>query len=222
MNTWVIIPAYNEEGKISEVVRGVFEYVPNVVVIDDGSQDQTFDMARKSGAWVLRHRINRGQGAALATGIEFALRQGAEVIVTFDSDGQHAAEEISKMTEPIVTGQADVVLGSRFLEKKSDIPKLREMILRAGILFTRILSRIKVTDTHNGFRALSRKAAEQLQIHEDKMAHASEILDQISKKKIKFVEVPVTIHYTDYSKANGQSNFNAVKIAARMILSKLF
>jgi len=222
INTWIVIPAYNEEKKISEVVRGVFEYVPNVVVIDDGSQDQTYTVAKQSSAWVLRHRINRGQGAALATGIEFALRRGADVIVTFDSDGQHAAEEISKMIEPIMIGRAEVVLGSRFLGGSSNMPKLRELILRGGIVFTRILSRIKVTDTHNGFRAFSRSAASQINIREDRMAHASEILDQISKKKIKFVECPVTITYTDYSQANGQSNLNAIKIAARMIFSKLF
>jgi len=223
INTWVIIPAYNEEKKISEVIRGVFEYVPNVVVIDDGSQDQTYAVAKQSGAWVLRHRINRGQGAALATGIEFALRQGAEVIVTFDSDGQMSAADIPKMIEPIESGQAEAVLGSRFVnETVHNMPRLRRLVVKGGLLFTRVLSRIDVTDTHNGFRALSRKAAEQIQIREDKMAHASEILDQISKKRIKFVEVPVTIHYTDYSKANGQSNFNAIKIAARMILSKLF
>ena len=221
-NVWVVIPAYNEEKKISEVVRGVFQYAPNVAVVDDGSQDQTYQAARSTRAWVLQHRINRGQGAALATGIEFALGRGADVIVTFDSDGQHSAEEIKKMIEPIANGQAEVVLGSRFLGQTSDMPKLRELILKAGILFTRFLSRIKVTDTHNGFRALSWKAAEQIEIREDRMAHASEILDQISKKQIKFVERPVTIRYTDYSKANGQSNLNAIRIAARMIFSKLF
>ncbi|MFH1142339.1 MAG: glycosyltransferase family 2 protein [Candidatus Uhrbacteria bacterium] len=222
-NTWIVIPAYNEEQKISEVVRDAFAFVSNVVVIDDGSQDKTYDTARSTGAWVLHHRINRGQGAALATGIEFALRQGADVIVTFDSDGQMSATDIPKMIEPIESGQAEVVLGSRFVnETAHNMPKLRRLVVKGGLLFTRVLSRIDVTDTHNGFRAFSRKAAEQIQIREDKMTHASEILDQISKKKIKFVECPVTITYTDYSKANGQSNLNAIKIAVRMILSKLF
>jgi polyprenyl-phospho-N-acetylgalactosaminyl synthase len=223
MNTWVVIPAYNEEKKINEVIRGVFEYVPNVVIVDDGSHDKTCQVARSSGAWVLQHRINRGQGASLATGIEFALQQGADVIVTFDSDGQMSASDIPKMIEPITSGQTEVVLGSRFVNNTvHNMPPLRKLIVKGGLLFTRVLSRIDVTDTHNGFRAFSRKAASQINIREDRMAHASEILDQISKKKIKFVEVPVTIHYTDYSKANGQSNFNAIKIAARMIFSKLF
>lgn len=197
--------------------------MPNVVVIDDGSRDNTFEVARGCNVHVLKHKINRGQGAALATGIEYALRQGAEEVVTFDSDGQHAADEIEMMLEPLMTGEADVVLGSRFLKNThKNMPKLRQIIIRGGIVFTKMLSQINVTDTHNGFRALSKKAAEEIEIHQDRMAHASEILDQITKKNLKYVERPVTITYTDYSKAGGQGNLNAVKIAARMIFSKLF
>ena len=216
MNTWVVIPAYNEETKLAEVIRGVFEYAANVVVIDDGSRDQTYDVARATGAWVLRHRINRGQGAALATGIEFALRRGAEVIVTFDSDGQMSAAEIPKMVEPIEASEAEVVLGSRFVEKTvHNMPWLRRLVVKGGIWFTRVLSRIDIT--------LSRSAASQIEIRQDRMAHASEILDQISKKKIKFVERPVTVTYTDYSMSrDNNSNLNAIYIAARMIFSKLF
>lgn len=223
-NVWVVIPAYNEEQKLGEVLRRVLEFVPNVVVVDDGSRDKTFEVAHRAGVHALRHRINRGQGAALATGIEFALRRGADIIVTFDSDGQMQASDIPMMIEPIESGEVEAVLGSRFVEKTvRNMPKLREIIVRGGILFTRILSRINVTDTHNGFRALSRNAAEQIKIEQDKMAHASEILDQISKKKIKFVERPVTITYTDYSMSrDNNSNLNAIRIAARMIFSKLF
>jgi polyprenyl-phospho-N-acetylgalactosaminyl synthase len=223
-NTWVVVPAYNEEKKLTEVIREVFKYAANVVVIDDGSGDQTYDVAQATGAWVLRHRINRGQGASLATGIEFALRRGAEVIITFDSDGQMSAAEIPKMVEPIEAGEVEVVLGSRFVEKTvHNMPWLRRLIVKGGIWFTRVLSRIDITDTHNGFRALSRSAASQIEIRQDRMAHASEILDQISKKKIKFVERPVTVTYTDYSMSrDNNSNLNAIYIAARMIFSKLF
>ncbi len=223
MNTWVVIPAYNEEAKLAEVLREVLDYVPNVVVIDDGSTDRTYDVARYCGVHVLQHKINRGQGAALATGIEYALRNGADAIVTFDSDGQHAAEEIEMMLEPLMIGEAEVVLGSRFLKNThKNMPKLRQIIIKGGIIFTKILSQINITDTHNGFRVLSRKAAEEIGINQDRMAHASEILDQITKNKLKYVERPVTITYTDYSKAGGQGNLNAIKIAARMIFSKLF
>jgi len=222
MKTWIVIPAYNEGPKLAEVIRGVRGYADELVVIDDGSVDNTGEIAQAEGVYVLTHRINRGQGAALATGIEFALRNGANAIVTFDSDGQHSAEDVPKMIAPITSGEAEAVLGSRFLKNTHNTPTVRKYVLKAGLLFTRILSRIKVTDTHNGFRALSRKAAEQIEIRQDRMAHGSEILDQISKKKIKFVERPVTITYTDYSRAKGQDNLNAIRIAARMIFSKLF
>jgi len=223
MNTWVVIPAYNEGAKLAEVLRGVLEYVPNVVVVDDGSRDNTFEVARGCDVHVLQHKINRGQGAALATGIEYALRNGAEAIVTFDSDGQHAADEIEMMLEPLMTGEAEVVLGSRFLENThKNMPKLRQIIIKGGIVFTKMLSRINVTDTHNGFRALSDRAAREIEINQDRMAHASEILDQVTKKNLRYVERPVTITYTEYSKAGGQGNLNAIKIAARMILAKLF
>lgn len=222
MTKWIVIPAYNEGSKLAEVLRGVSGYADEVVVIDDGSGDNTGEVARAEGVHVLTHRLNRGQGAALATGIEYALRNGARVVVTFDSDGQHSAGDIPKMIEPIESGEAEAVLGSRFLKNTHNTPTVRKYVLKAGLIFTRILSRIDVTDTHNGFRALSRSAAEKIEIKQDRMAHGSEILDQIAKKKIKFVERPVTITYTDYSRAKGQDNLNAIRIAARMIFSKLF
>ncbi len=221
-NVWVIIPAYNEEQKIVAVVNQVLEYTPNVVVIDDGSRDNTLAEAKRTNAWVLGHCINRGQGAAIRTGIEFALGKGAEIIVTFDSDGQHDVTEISKMVQPIVEGQTAAVLGSRFLEGSHNAPLVRRVILQGGVVFTRVVSRIDVTDTHNGFRALSRPAAKMIEINQDRMTHASEILDQISKKKISYTEVPVTIRYSDETLASGQSSWNAISIVTRIIISKIF
>jgi len=221
-NVWVVIPAYNEGRKISEVVNQVLEYTPNVVVIDDGSRDNTLAEAKKTSAWVLGHCVNRGQGAALRTGIEFALNKGAEIVVTFDSDGQHDVAEISKMIQPIVENRAEAVLGSRFLEGSHNAPLIRQMVLQGGVVFTRIVSRINVTDTHNGFRALSRSASQAIEINQDRMAHASEILDQITKNKISYTEVPVTINYSDETLASGQSSWNAVNIVTRIIISKIF
>lgn len=220
-DVWVVIPAYNEERKIGEVVRAVLAHAPKVVVVDDGSADRTFEAASSLPVDVLRHRLNRGQGAALATGIEYALRRGAGIIVTFDADGQHDPAEIASLIKPIVEGKAQVALGSRFLGPGQPIPWVRRLVLKAGILFTRVLSRIDVSDTHNGFRALSAAAARSIEITQDRMAHASEIIDQIARKKIPFVEVPVTICYSDYSRQKGQSSLNAVRIALRMILGKL-
>lgn len=222
-NVFVVVPAWNEEKQIINVLRDLKKQVKNIIVVDDCSTDKTYQAARSEGVIALKHLINRDQGAALQTGIDYALAHGAEIIVTFDADGQHDAREISRMIQPIIDGEAEITLGSRFINNSHvGLPLFRRYLLRAGILFTYLLSGIKLTDTHNGFRAISRRAAEQLRITEDGKAHASEIIDQIAKKKIKFVEVPVTIHYTDYSRGKGQSSLNAINIAARMIFSKLF
>jgi glycosyltransferase involved in cell wall biosynthesis len=209
---YFIIPAYNEGDCVAEVVRRVKAQYPHVVVVDDGSADRTSQAAAEAGAVVLRHIINRGQGAALKTGIDFALLCGAEVLVTFDSDGQHQLEDVPALIAPVCEGRCDVALGSRFLHPETRVPGMRRLTLKLGVIFTRLVSRIKITDTHNGLRALSRKAAEQIQIHQDRMAHASEILDEISRLKLRFVEVPTRIVYTEYSQRKGQRSSAAFRI----------
>lgn len=219
---FVVIPAYNEEKSIASVLQGLQkqEYA-NIIVIDDCSKDATSHIAEEHGAMVLRHRINLGQGAALKTGIDCALEQGADIIITFDADGQHCPEDIPALVRPIEEGNADITLGSRFLNGKSNVPFMKRLVLKAGILFTWACSRIKLTDTHNGLRAMSRKAAKTIQLHENRMAHASEIIDEIHRRRIRYEEVPVTIQYTKYSMKKGQSAFNAFEIAFQMILRKL-
>lgn len=220
-NIWVVIAAYNEEKMIGNVVRGVLQYVPNIVVVDDCSRDRTSREAEMAGAYVVRHPINRGQGAALQTGMDFAMRRGADIVVHFDADGQHQASEIATVVAPIVSDEADIALGSRFIGSAHNLSRNRKFVLQLGIIFTWFLSGIRLTDTHNGFRALSRSAWERIRIKEDRMAHASEILHEVARGGLRYVEVPVTIHYTDYSMARGQSSMNSIKIAARMIISKL-
>jgi glycosyltransferase involved in cell wall biosynthesis len=218
---WIIIAAFREETVIGNVVRGVKATYPNVIVVDDASGDKTGSEAEAAGAIVLTHLINRGQGAALKTGIDYALSRGAEIIVTFDADGQHHVEDIAPMIAPIVAGEVEVTLGSRFLRDGSNVPPLRKMVLRAGVLFTRALSGLHLTDTHNGFRAFSRKAAQKIRIVQDRMEHASEILDEIGRHRLSYKEIPVTITYSYYSKAKGQSSFASIKIATRIIMHKL-
>lgn len=220
---WIVIPAYNEARLIGTVIKNLkTEEYNNILVVNDGSNDNTEEIAKEAGAEVLNHIVNRGQGAALRTGIEY-LREtiDPDIIVTFDADGQHKASEIKKLIEPILKNQADIALGSRFLTKKSNIPLFRKIILKFGVVFTRIVSNINVTDAHNGFRALSRKAAHSIQITQRSMEHASEIIDEIKKKKLIFKEVPVEIIYNDYSRTKGQKNSNFIKIGIKVILKKL-
>lgn len=219
-NVWIVIAAYNEEKNLAKVVASIFkEGFSNIAVVDDGSADSTYKVALGTGAWVLHHKINLGQGAALQTGISFALEHGAEAVVTFDADGQHMANEIKNFISALNKGY-DVVLGSRFLQK-NEIPFMRRLVLKGGIFFTRVISGIAVTDTHNGFRIFSKDAARKVTIEFNDMTHASEILDKISKYHLKYKEIPVTIKYSKETLRNGQSSLNAIKIALKMLFKKL-
>ncbi len=221
-NVWIVVPAYNEADRIARTVTSLTSSFSNVIVVDDGSRDGTFDSICQLPVWALRHPINLGQGAALQTGIDFAMRQGAEIVVTFDADGQHDAQDIERLIEPISSARADVALGSRFLGKQAvNMPASRKIILKLGVLFTRIFSQIQVTDTHNGLRAFSRSAASQIRITQNRMAHASEILDQIQYLGLRFEEVPVTVHYCEMVLEKGQQNSAAVKVAAQFLLGRI-
>lgn len=221
MNTWIVIPAFNEAKVIRQVLTDVLRTYPNVVVVDDCSTDATAFESSQTSAVVIQHLINRGQGAALKTGMSYALSQGADAIVTFDSDGQHAVADIEKLLQPIAQGTHDIVLGSRFLQDGSNVPPLRRIVLQLAVLFTRLVSRIAITDTHNGLRAMSAAAAKKIRIVQDRMAHASEILDEIVRNQLRYTEVPVTITYSYYSKEKGQSSLAMFKIAAKFLFYKL-
>ncbi|MEE8558080.1 MAG: glycosyltransferase family 2 protein, partial [Myxococcota bacterium] len=210
--TFVVVPAFNEASSVGRVVRELTLVWPRVVVVDDGSSDGTANEARRAGATCLRHVINRGQGAALQTGITHSLRAGADCIVTFDADGQHEVCEIPQLVEPVLRGDCDVALGSRFLGSTEYLPRGRWIILKAGVLFSRLMSGLPVTDTHNGFRAFSRRAASAVSIQRDGMAHASEILDQIARLGFRYVEVPVRVRYTRYSRSKAKGPLHAIKV----------
>ena len=220
-SVFVVMPAHNEAACLETVAAEVRAQYPNVVVVDDGSTDDTFEAAKRSAAHVLRHIINRGQGAALQTGMEFALMRGAKYIVTFDSDGQHRVEDIQALIEPIRRGECDITLGSRFLQDASHIPAARRRLLRLGILFTRLVNRVNLTDAHNGLRGFSRRAAERINITLDRMAHASELIDFVKHSGLAFKEVPVQVRYTDYSVAKGQPSRNALRIVIHYLVGRV-
>lgn len=210
---WVVIAAYNESQVIEETILEVKEFVKNIIVVNDCSPDDTAIVAANAGAYVLTHPINLGQGAALQTGIDYALLQGAKYIVTFDADGQHAACEILPMFEALKARDAEVCLGSRFIGSTKNIPPSKKLLLKAALLYTRLTSNgIKITDVHNGFRILSNKFCQKFQFTQNRMAHASEILSYIAKHNIEYIEFPVTIAYTDYSIRKGQKGINSIRI----------
>jgi len=218
---WIIIPAYHEAPMIAEVVKGVKAAFPNVVVVDDGSRDETSARAYGAGAHVVRHPVNLGQGAALQTGIDYALRKGAGYIATFDADGQHDIADVARMLDRLRSAGADVALGSRFAGKAIGIGRGRRLLLSAAVFFTRVTTGLALTDSHNGLRVLTRRAASLIELQQNRMAHASEILEQIARHKLSYVEVGNTVIYTEYSRAKGQRASNAVNILVDLILRGL-
>lgn len=219
---WVVIPAFNESSRIQSVSKDLRAHGRwQVVVVDDGSSDGTARQAAEEGVWVLQHIVNRGQGAALQTGIDFALSQDARVVVTFDADGQHCGEDVPKMLAPIFAGECDVTLGSRFLGRAENVPRFRRFLLKVAVLLSRLTSGLSLTDTHNGLRAMTSEAAKQLRMSEDGMAHASEFLDRLAVSKLAWKEVPVTIRYSAGTLAKGQRNSAAFKILFRILISKV-
>lgn len=209
--TSVVIAAYNEGRVIREVVGEVVRAGWNVVVVDDGSRDDTAISAEVPGAFVLRHVINLGQGAALQTGIDFAVRRGATAIVTYDADGQHNCDDIPALIEAL--DNADVALGSRFLGKQIEgATAKRVALLKTATVVSNRLSGMKLTDAHCGFRAIRASAVPKLRITQDRMAHASELLRKIKTSGVRVVEVPVTVRYTEHSMSKGQGGMQAVRI----------
>jgi polyprenyl-phospho-N-acetylgalactosaminyl synthase len=218
--TWIVIPAYNEASVIGSVVADVCSAYPNVVVIDDGSSDDTGIEALKAGASLVTHAINLGQGAALKTGIHYVLQRDAKYIVTFDADGQHSIDDVDTMFDVMNTKGCDVVLGSRFCGTTENLPRMRRLVLWLAIMFTRRSTGLNLTDTHNGLRLLSVDAAKRIGLQQNGMAHASELLEQIARHDISYSEAPVNIRYTDYSLQKGQKLSNSIGILLDLIVRR--
>lgn len=217
-DSWLVVPLFNEGQVIADVIRGARETFPNIVCVDDGSSDDSAERAEQAGAVVVRHPINLGQGAALQTGLSYALSQpGARWFVTFDSDGQHQVADAVAMVEKLREGDVDVVFGSRFLDDRTQPGLIKKIILRAAIRFSNATTGVHLTDAHNGLRAFNRTAASALHIRQNRMAHASEITEQVGKAELRYCELPVHILYTDYSRAKGQSVLNSVNILTELL-----
>jgi glycosyltransferase involved in cell wall biosynthesis len=220
--TWVVTAAYNEATVIAKVVADVRATGYSLVVVDDGSKDATAATAAAAGATVVRHAINLGQGAALQTAIAFALSQGAEIIVTFDADGQHRARDIAGLVDALAQHGADFALGSRFLARAStNASQSRRLTLQAATWFTRMTTGLRISDTHNGLRAMTRRGAQMIHLRQNRMAHASEILHQIAQSGLNYVETPVTIEYSAYSLAKGQKLGDGLMILFDLLARRL-
>ena len=220
MNISIIIPAYNEEKTIGEVVRRAKRHPAQIIVVDDASSDNTSKMALMEGAKVYRHAVNRGLGGALGTGFKIALIENTDILITLDADCQHDPEDIPAIIRPIIDGQADVVIGSRFLSRQ-DVPALRRLYNRAGNIVTLALFGVKTTDSQSGFRAFNKKAIESISIKSNRMEVSSEIIKEIGLRNLRMKEIPIKAIYTEYSLSKGQGFIVGVKTFLKLLILKI-
>jgi UDP-N-acetylglucosamine---dolichyl-phosphate N-acetylglucosaminyltransferase len=220
----IVIPAYNEALTIADVVRGAVKIADHVLVVDDGSRDQTGPLAKDAGALVIRHAVNRGVGAALGTGIEAAVRLGGDNVVTMDADGQHRAEDAAKVFERLDKGDVEFVIGSRMLkgDEPGNMPPHRVLFNTIGNFLTYLLFGVWVTDSQSGLRGLSHKAARTIELRTNGMESLSEFIKEKKDKHWRLAEVPIKAIYTDYSMSKGQNFFVGVKVALRLIWRRFF
>lgn len=215
----LVVPIYNEGPVIAKVLNEAKTIFPHIICVDDGSVDDSAALARAAGATVLTHAINLGQGAALQTGITYYLRAtDLPYVATFDADGQHQTDDVVSMWKRAKTDELDIIFGSRFLSERQEMGAAKRIVLKTAAWATARTTHMELTDAHNGLRLLSRRAAGKLNLKQNRMAHASEIVAQLGKSGLPWAEMPVHIRYTDYSKAKGQSLWNSINIVMDLVM----
>lgn len=216
---FVVIPLYNEATVIEEVIRDLQDHFSHIICVDDGSSDHGGDLAEAAGAIVIRHPMNLGQGAALQTGIVYARRHSElEYLITFDGDGQHKVSDVVEMLDLARRKDLAIVFGSRFLDKRTKPGFRKKVVLKVAVLITRFVTGLRLTDAHNGLRVIRRDALEHVNLIQDRMSHATEIVHQLAKTKLRWREYPVEVLYTEYSKRKGQSLLNSINILFDLIV----
>lgn len=222
-SVFIVVPAYNESRTLQLVIQQLLAHGYTPVVVDDGSAKNLKSFVPTASAFFIRHKVNLGQGAALQTGISFALEKNAAYIVTFDADGQHDATNINELLQILIETKADIVLGSRFMTGSvHNMPGKRKRLLKLARYINYFFSGLLLTDAHNGLRVMTIAAAKKIQLRENRMAHATEILSQIKKNKLKYIEAPANVLYTDYSRQKGQTIWSSFRIFFDILLNKVF
>ena len=216
---YIVIPVFNEAKVICDVIDDLRKWgYHNLIIVDDGSSDNTFSYALSMNAITLRHKINRGKGAAVKTGFAAAKLFGAGIVVTMDGDGQHDPQDIENLTKPILEDKVDVVLGSRLLNT-GGMPFIKVLANKIGNIVTIFLYGISVSDSQSGFRAYSEYAVTKIDTKADKYEYDSKVLREIKNNRLRYVEVPIRVLYTEYSKGkpHKQGFINGIKTLVRMI-----
>jgi glycosyltransferase involved in cell wall biosynthesis len=218
-DVWVVVPLYNEAPVINGVVAQLRERFAHVVCVDDGSSDDSARIAEKAGARVLRHPVNLGQGAALQTGITYALSQPEfAYLVTFDADGQHRIEDVLGMLDAARKRDLAIIFGSRFLDNRTKAGWAKQIVLKTAVWVTNQTTGLRLSDAHNGLRVIRSDAARAIKLSQDRMAHATQIVLQLARTRLPWAEYPVEVLYTEYSRGKGQSLLNSVNILVDLLI----
>ncbi|PWT95515.1 MAG: glycosyltransferase family 2 protein [Bacteroidetes bacterium] len=220
-NIYLILPAFNEASVLEKVLAEVIKSGYHIVVVNDGSEDDTAKILEHFPITIINHSINLGQGAALQTGMDWAKIKDAEIVIHFDADGQHYADDVENLLKPVLDGECDLAIGSRFLNSKNAVPFFRKQILRMATFIESIFTGIKLTDAHNGLRALNKKALHSIQLSENRMAHATELISQAKRSNLRIKEVAVRVSYTNYTMQKGQGLLGGVHIIFNLLFKKI-
>lgn len=212
-----IIPAYNEETRVGNVVRAALPYVERVIVVDDGSTDNTAGAAREAGAFVVRHSENTGAGAATMTGIEAARRAGAEAVVTLDADEQHDPADIPRLLEPVENGTADIVFANRF-GQRNKIPAIRRVFNAIGNVVTLFAAGKWVSDSQSGYKVFGPRALREVEIKMRGFEFCTEIVREAAVHKWRVSEIPAKVIYSEYTLKKGQSFSSGIRTAMKILL----
>lgn len=218
---YIVVPAYNEEKTVSQIIEGIVEEGYNVILVNDGSKDNTLNFSKQSKAkypdkiFIISHMINRGLGAALKTGMTVALNKGAKYILTFDADGQHAIEDIAKVVKPLQDGEADACIGARPLK---DMPLSKSFANWVMNFLTLIFYGCNVQDSQGGLRAFTSDAASQINVVSSGYGVSSEFIKEISDKNLRLAEVTITTIYTPETQSKGTDAIVGLKILFKMIV----
>ena len=208
------IPAYNEEKNIASIITKLKKITDSIIVCDDGSSDMTAEISKNLGATVISHKKNMGYGVAINSIFQKSKEMNIDLLVTFDADGQHRVEDIEKVVEPIKNNTADLVIGSRFLDKKSNVPNYRKIGIKVITKITNVSIKKKLTDSQSGFRAYNKQVLSQISPSDIGMGISTEILIKSSSKGLRIMEVPVTILYSgDTSTHNPVSHGTSVLLS---------
>ncbi|MBS7247426.1 MAG: glycosyltransferase family 2 protein [Candidatus Jordarchaeales archaeon] len=215
-----VSPAFNEERTVASVVKGALKYVDEVVVVDDGSTDNTSEEASKAGAIVIRHPRNLGKGAALKTGFKVALKRGADIVVSLDADGQHDPDEIPRLLSALKNGNFDVVIGSRFLGDISNMPTPRILSNTITSKILNLFFKMPVTDSQSGYRAFKREVIESVKFSDPRFAAETEILIDANRKGFRIGEVRIkTLYGEEKSKIRGfEDTIRWIKLVTKYLM----